>query len=65
MDLADIGRMSGFPKRKLLLCIGNDVVTIAPEVANHFLIGMQKMDQHTHACIGIPFGEVGLFETLR
>lgn len=45
MDFTDIGGMSNLPERDLLLSIGHNVISIAPEVADLSFERLGEMDQ--------------------
>lgn len=44
MDFADVGRVGYFPQGEFLFRIGDNMISVAPEVSDLFLEGVREMD---------------------
>jgi len=64
MDFADVGRVGYFPKGELLFSIGDDMISVAPEVPDLFLEGVREMDQDAQSSIGVSFWPFSFIEAL-
>lgn len=64
MDFTDVGWMSNFPERQLLLGIGHDVIPVAPEVLDLFFERLGEMDQEAQPSIGVSFWSSGFIKAV-
>lgn len=62
MDFAYIGGMGDFPKGEFLLCIGQDVIAVAPEATDLFFEWLREMNADAQPGIWVSLGASGFIE---
>ena len=64
MDFTDISGMSDFPQRKFFFCFSQNMVAIAPEIADLCFGRVREMDEDAEAGIRISFWNEGVIEAV-
>jgi len=64
MDFTHISGVCSFPEGDFLFGIGDDVISVAPEIPDLLLEGLREMDQEAQSSIGVSFGSSSFIESV-